>query len=148
KNGFDGLLSGSGLERKNSPDGGVLIRVNPGDTGPMVYLNAVQDDSGAMLPNALEILARRTFSESLDVDKYVAQMKASRGLETTDFGELQLEMLTASDPVAVLTEFAKDNPAFRMYRVGSTDKLWPRLLFLLVVDELSLGTSPENLPVG
>ena len=143
------FLAGAGLQYRRTDQGRVCLRCQPTDRGGLVYARPLQNAAGQFRRDAPERLARDTVDAGLEA--LIPDLLAKPGASlfgVNSWGHLQLELLSATDPLPLLRTVAKERPDLRFYRVGGTDRLLRRLGFWRMLDQLLAGVDPEDMALG
>jgi hypothetical protein len=127
----------------------VMVRLAP-VPDELIYLRPLQAANGRFRQDSGEVLARDTVD--IDLSKDLRPQLQARGaageLSLDQLGSFQAALFSVVDPMPVLREIFADNPHLRMFRLGSHERLWKRLLIWRIITELGSGVDPKDLSVG
>jgi hypothetical protein len=116
----------------------------------LVYIRPLQAVDGRFRRDVNEILVRDTVEIDLskDLRPRLLAKRASGELSLDQLGAFQAALYSVDDPFPILREIVADNPQLRMFRIGSYQRLWKRLLIWRIITELGSGVAPKDLAIG
>ena len=127
----------------------VMVRLAP-VPDDLVYIRPLQAVDGQLRRDVHDILVRDTVEIDLskDLRPRLLAKRASGELSLDQLGAFQAALYSVEDPFPILREIVADNPQLRMFRIGSYERLWKRLLIWRIITGLGSGVDPKDLAIG
>jgi hypothetical protein len=128
----------------------VLVRADAQSGHDFVYAKPLQSREGRLRANLADILSENTVAVDLSTalrPRLQAKFVAGE-LSLDQLGSFQAALYSTQDPIPVLQQILDDNPRLRMFRIGSRERLWKRLMIWRMITELNDGVGPQDLSIG